>query len=503
MQTKIIVVGGGPGGYSAAIKAAQLGAEVTLVEASKLGGTCLNVGCIPTKALLRTSEFYRLAASNSMPGVNIGAAEVDWSAALKNKDDVVARLTGGVGALLKYNGVTVRNGDATVLSGRRIKIGDETLSADAIVLATGSYNTKLSSLSIPGADLPGVIDSTAMLALDKLPKSVVIAGGGVIGCEFATMLSGLGVKVTIVEMATEILPAFDREIASLGHVALTELGVDVVTGAKLTSIDKVGRSLSVTYYDKDSPEAGGTKRTLKAEKLLEAVGRKPKISGAGLEDIGLKFSNGAVGTDDLFRTNIPNLYAVGDCNGKSMLAHAAMAQGESVAEYITLGIGSIDHDVNHSNDNSVNIGHNFNHNISYSANNDVNHNVSHSVNHKTVPACVYMSPEVAAVGLTEEEAAAQGLNYVVGRFDLSGNAKSVIENHSGLCKIIADKEFGEVLGVHIIGARASELIAAAALCISMEGTVQDVAATIHSHPTISEAFRESAMSVFGKPIHGI
>ena len=495
MQTKIIVVGGGPGGYSAAIKAAQLGAEVTLVEASKLGGTCLNVGCIPTKALLRTSEFYRLAATNSMPGVNIGAAEIDWSAALRHKDEVVVRLTGGVGALLRHNGVTVRNGNATVLSGRRVKLGDETLSADAIILATGSYNTKLSSLNIPGTDLPGVIDSTAMLALDKLPKSVVITGGGVIGCEFATLLSGLGVKVTIIEMAPEILPAFDREIASLSRAALTELGVDVVTGAKLTSIEKVGRSLSVTFYDNGSPKAGGTKHIIKAEKVLEAVGRKPMISGAGLEDIGLKLSNGAVGTDDLYRTNIPNLYAVGDCNGKSMLAHAAMAQGESVAEYIMLGTASVDHGVNHCvnqiDDNSANISH------------DANHNVGHNVNHKTVPACVYMSPEIACVGLTEEEAAAQGIDYAVGLFDLSGNAKSVIEGHGGLCKIIADREYGELLGVHIIGARASELIAAAALCINMEGTAQDIAATIHSHPTISEAFRESAMSVFGKPIHGI
>jgi dihydrolipoamide dehydrogenase len=454
MGKKIIVIGGGPGGYAAAIKAAQLGAEVTLAESVHIGGTCLNVGCIPTKALLHVGEFYSNAVGNSIAGVKIAEASLDWPAALGHKDAIVGQLVGGVNALLRFNGVTVHGEEAVPLSGQRVKIGDKTLHADAVILATGSVGARL---KFPGAELPGIIDSADALSLASVPDSMVIVGGGVIGVEFAALYGSLGAKITIIEALPEILPLVDGETAEIMRESLVQSGAAVFTGAKLTCAEQSGGGLSVSF------ETGGETRSVWAEKLLVAVGRRPNT--ACLEQSGVKMTRGAVDVNAYYETSIPGLYAVGDCNGIAMLAHAAMAQGVAAAEHIM--------------------------------------EKTPCCNMKVVPSCVYGAPEIASVGLTEKQVADSGVEYSVGRFSLTGNGKSLIDGRTGLIKIIADKKLGEILGVHMAGPHVTEIIAAATLCMSMEGTVEDIVNTIHAHPTVSEAVCEAAMSVFGKPIHGV
>lgn len=456
MGKKIVVGGGGPGGYAAAIRAAQLGASVTLAEARHIGGVCLNVGCIPTKALLHTAYFYRAAASNAVAGVTLSGVGLDWPAAQRHKEQLVAQLTGGIGALLRHNGVTVLDGTASLLPGRRVAVGGETLEADAVILATGSESA---SKGFPGSDLPGVIDSTGALSLETVPASMVIVGGGVIGVEFAALYGSLGTKVTVVELMPEILPPVDAEIASLLRETLAAGGVAIHTDAKLIGVKKNKNALTVSFGQGDKAIQTD------AEKVLVATGRKPVTAGFGLEAAGVKLGRGAIETDTFFRTSAPGIYAVGDCNGRAMLAHAAMAQGVAAAEHI-MGLKP-------------------------------------RYNPKVVPSCVYSSPEVACVGLTEQQAQEAGIDYAVGRFSLGANGKSLIDGEAGLVKIIADKKLGEVLGVHLLGPHATELIAEAALCMNLEGTVEDIVGTIHAHPTVCEAVCEAAMSVFGKPIHGL
>ncbi|SHI14415.1 dihydrolipoamide dehydrogenase [Sporobacter termitidis DSM 10068] len=457
MGKRIVVIGGGPGGYAAAIKAAQLGAQVTLAEAAQVGGTCLNVGCIPTKALLHTGEFYRKVAMNAVAGVKTVGAFLDWPAVQQHKEKIVGKLTGGVAALLRHNGVKVISESASLLPDRKVRIGNEILETDAVILATGSVNT---DLRFPGSDLYGVIDSTKALSLDEVPKSMVIVGGGVIGVEFATLFNAVGTKVSIIELLPEILPPVDVEIAGFLHETLMENGVQLYTGAKLTGVEKSEDVLTVGF------EQNGETRQVTAEKVLVAVGRRPRTAGLGLEALGIKLTRGAIDVDDYFRTNAPAVYAVGDCNGRIMLAHAAMAQGVAAAEHI---MGAKPH-----------------------------------YDPKIVPSCVYSSPEIACVGMTEKQAKESGIDYSVGSFNLGGNGKSLIDDAGGgYIKIIADKTLGEVLGIHMIGSRVTEIIAEAALCMNMEGTVEDIVNTVHAHPTVSEAVCEAAMSVFGKSIHGV
>ena len=453
MSKKILVIGGGPAGYVAAIRGAQLGAEVCLVEADKPGGTCLNTGCIPTKALLRVAEFYHRASVSAVPGVR-STAEPDWPAALAYKESVVQQLTGGISWLLQNHGVQVRSGRAALLPGLYVQVGEETMAADAIILATGSVST---ALSFPGSDLDGVMDSTAALSLREPPRSIVIIGGGVIGMEFAALYAFLGAEVTVVEMMPEILPTIDAEIASLLREKLCASGIRMMTGARLTRMEKTESGLAA-YVDAD-----GRTEIVPAEKALVAVGRQPNTAGLGLERLGVVMDRGAVVTDDAYRTNIAGLYAVGDCNGTLMLAHAAMEQGRAVAAYI----------------------------MAQAAPGCRSH----------IPACVYTSPEIACVGLTEQQVQEKGIPYRVGRFSLSGNGKSILEGEEGLVKVLADRALGEVLGVHMIGPHATEMIAEAVLCMNMEGTVEDLAGAVHAHPTVSEALGEAAAAVSGRAIH--
>ena len=453
----IIIIGGGPAGYVSAIRGAQLGAEVHLIEQESLGGTCLNVGCIPTKVLLHTGEFYHKAVTAAVPGVKSSAA-LDWPAAMAHKDAVVQRLTGGVSWLLQKNKVQLHTGRASVLPGLRVQVdgstASETLTADAILLATGSVNT---ALAFPGSELDGMLDSTAALSLQEPPKSITIVGGGVIGIEFATLFAHLGAEVAIVEMLPEILPLVDEEIAALLRQKLEATGVNIYTGARLVGVEKEGVLLSAQI------DQGGQTVALRSEKILVAVGRRPNTAAMGLEELGVAMERGAVAVDADYQTNIPGLYAVGDCNAKLMLAHAAMEQGMAAIEHI-MGLRANGH-------------------------------------RSVVPSCVYASPEIASVGLTEKEIKEKRIPYSVGRFPLASNGKALIEGEDGIIKILADQAYGEILGVHMIGPKVTELIAEAALCMNMEGTVDDLVRTVHAHPTVSEAVGEAAMAVLNRAIH--
>ena len=362
---KIIIIGGGPGGYVAAIRATHLGAEVHLIEEGKLGGTCLNIGCIPTKALLHTGEFYEKAKAGGIPGVKTGDVSLDWPAAQKEKELVTSRLVNGVTGLLKANRIQAHYGTARLISQNTVEVsGEGALTADAVIIAAGSEPVVL---NFPGADLPQVIDSTQALSLEQLPKSMVIVGGGVIGVEFGSLYHSLGVKIAVVEMLEEILPPIDRQASSHMHQLLAERGIDLYTRARLLSVkEKGGNVLAEIEY-------AGETILLECEKVLVAVGRKPRIKNLGLEKLGVQIERGAILTDGNFETSVKGIFAVGDCNGQLMLAHAASAQGEAAVEYILTG--------------------------------------KHHYNKNIIPSCVYTKPEIAAVGLTEEQAKQQGIDY--------------------------------------------------------------------------------------------
>ena len=459
MAKKVVVIGGGPGGYVAAIRAAQLGAETYLVEKENLGGTCLNVGCIPTKALLHTAELYQAVKHGDRIGLIGDSVQIDWKALMNRKNSVVRRLVGGVAGLLKANGVTVYKGMAEFTGPGEVRVhGDKatTLSADAVILSTGSVPVKL---NFPGADLPGVVDSTGVLSLSKLPEAIAIIGGGVIGVEFAALYAALGSKVTVIELLPEILPGIDSELARNLKQSLTKTGVSFLNGAKLESISQASGGLSAKVL------LGTETKEIAAEIVLVAVGRRAYTDGAGLEAAGVKLERGKVVVDDHYLTNLPGVYAIGDCNGITMLAHAASHQGIAAVEH-ALGHGAAGH------------------------------------GQPIVPACVYTHPEVAAVGITEDKAKELGIAYKKGVFPLAGNGKSMIdEGEGGFVKILAGAKYGEILGVHMIGPRATEIIGEATLAMRLEATVDELVSTIHAHPTVSESLGEAALAVDNLAIH--
>lgn len=455
MAKSLIIVGGGPGGYVAAIRAAQLGATVQLVEKENLGGVCLNVGCIPTKAVLHVADTYRAALHGKELGINIEGVKVDWPAVLNYKKSIVNRLVKGVEGLLKANRVTVHRGTATVKGPKSVDVDGNLLEADAIILATGSEPARP---QFPGFDLPGVIDSTAALSLDKIPESMTILGGGVIGVEFASMYADFGCKVTIVEMLPKIIPSVDSEIAAQLHTELARRGITILTGARLTGVTQKSSQLAAAV------EIDGQVTEIISEKLLVAVGRRPCTSGMGLENAGVALERGSIVVDKNFMSSVPGIYAIGDCSSLIMLAHVASAQGIAAVEHV--------------------MGHKpvyFEH---------------------IIPACIYVNPEIACVGLTEEQARAKGIPFKIGVFRLAGNGKSIIENNGvGMVKIIAGTKQGEILGVHIWGPRATDLIAEAALAMRLDATVEELITTIHAHPTVGEAMPEAALAVDGLAIH--
>jgi dihydrolipoamide dehydrogenase len=375
---------------------------------------------------------------------------------MTRKLSVVRQLVSGIEGLLKANKVTVHQGKGTLLDTGTVALSTgEKLNGDAIILATGSETAKL---NFPGADLPGVIDSTAALSLEKIPESMIIVGGGVIGIEFAAAYSAFGSKVTVVEMLPEILPPVDGEIAALVKQEMLQKGIRFMNKAQLKEVVKKDGLLCARVL------LGEKIEELSAELVLIAVGRRARTENIGLEQVGIQTERGKIKVDNNFRTNVENIYAVGDCNGKMMLAHAASAQGLAAVEH-TMGYAGI-------------------------------------YNGHTVPSCIYTHPEISGVGLTEEQVKAKGVAYKVGRFPLAGNGKAIIEcGGKGMIKIIAGAKYGEILGVHMFGPRVTDMIAEAALAIRLEATVEEIVSTVHAHPTVSEAVDEAALAVDGMSIH--
>ncbi len=458
---KLAVIGGGPGGYVAAIRAAQLGAEVTLIEKNAMGGTCLNVGCIPTKALIHSADLYHeIQKDAAKNGILVGEVSIDFAAMQKRKQTVVKQLVNGVGGLMGANGIQVIKGTAKMKGAAEVEVetaeGTESLSFDKVLIASGSVP---SVVPIPGHDLDGVVDSTGALNFKEIPKSLCIIGGGVIGIEMAHVYQRLGTKVTIVEMLPDILMNLDTDITAPIKKLFKKNKVDILLETKVGSIEKTEEGLLVNMTDKE-----GTAKSVTAEKVLMCVGRKPQTAELGLEEIGVATERGRIVVDENYQTNVENLYAIGDCIGGIMLAHVASAEGIAAIEKMMGQESPIDF--------------------------------------RTVPSCVYTSPELSGVGLTEKEAIAKGVNYEVGKFPLVGNGKSlIIGETSGLVKIIADKETGEVLGMHMCGPNATELIVEGALAIHKKATVEDLLATVHAHPSVGESLQEAAHAVFGNALN--
>jgi dihydrolipoamide dehydrogenase len=453
---RILIIGGGVAGYPAAIRASRLGAEVTLIERDAIGGTCLNWGCIPTKALLQSASVVRSMKSADLFGIRCHGYDVDFGAVMSRKDAVVSRLTRGVGALLKARKINVVQGTATFVDSKTVQVNEtgEKIRADAILIATGS---KPCSIPVEGIDGPDVMDSKQVLSLTSLPASVVVIGGGVIGVEFAQFLAAMGTRVTILELMPGLVPGVDREVASLLEKRTIMSGIEVVTGAALRGIVRTGTENVVTYT------VGDKTATASADKVILTVGRRPDFSLIDVDRLGVRHENGAIVVDGHMQTNIPGIYAAGDVVGGIMLAHLASAEGECAVKNI---LGNRE-----------------------------------AMSYKAVPSCIYTSPEVASVGLTEEKAR-QSHDIRVGRFPFRANGKAVVLNDlEGMVKIISDGTSGEVLGVHIIGPHATDLIAEAVLGMHKKMTAGDFAHTIHPHPTLSEAIMEAAMTLTGGAIH--
>ena len=442
----VLVIGGGPGGYVAAIRAAQLGAKVTLAERAQIGGTCLNRGCMPTKALLHSSEDYELATKSESIGIIGRDVAVDWARVQQNRQSVSDKLTGGVRALMRANKVTVLEGEASFTGPMTVRVGDKTLNPEKIIIAAGSKPI-----------MPG-IDSTACLTLDHIPESLVVIGGGVIGMELGSVYRRFGAKVTVLELQPRILPQMDGELAELAKAQLISEGMDVRTGARVTSVDTTAKGAAV------HAEIDGRDNVFEAEKVLVCVGRSPNLEPLCLEKAGIAVEDGFIKVDAHLETSVEGVYAVGDCSGRLMLAHAAMAMGEAAAENAMGGDAGFDADMS--------------------------------------PACAYVGPEIAGVGYTEERAKELGIEYIVGRFPTSANGRSLVAGCTGgMIKVLAGPKFGEILGVHILAPSATELIEEAALAIRLEATLDELTDTIHCHPTVAEALREAALAARKRAIH--
>ncbi len=446
------VIGGGPGGYVAAIRLAQLGKKVALIEKDKLGGTCLNRGCIPTKSLLHSAEVYETVRKAKEYGITAENVSYDYAKVAQKKDAVVKKLRQGIAHLEKKAGVEVISAQAAFKDKNTILAGGRELKADNIIIATGSMPA---SVPIPGIDsVDGVINSDGALALTKLPQSVVIIGGGVIGIEFATLYAAFGIKVAVVEMMPQILPTVDTEIAGMLRKTLEKKGVGIYTGAK---VERIEDGVSV-HFDQNG------KKSVTCEMCIVAVGRKPVKDGLGIEALGINQNKGFVTVDERMRTNIPGIWAIGDVTGGMQLAHAASAQGLVAAHNIAGEKKTYRGDI--------------------------------------IPSCVYCEPEIACVGLSEKQAKDKGLDIRIGRFDAAGNGRSMIMGAAhGLVKLVTEARTGEILGCHIMAPRATDMIGEVCAAMRAEGTIDELIDTVHAHPTVSEMIMEAAHDTEGLCVH--
>jgi dihydrolipoamide dehydrogenase len=461
ISCKLLIIGAGPGGYVCAIRAGQFGIDTVLVEAKKLGGTCLNVGCIPSKALIHASdEFARIAriATGASPlGISASKPEMDFSKTMLWKDGIVGHLTNGVAGLLKKSEVKVIEGWARFRDGKTVdvetEIGPQTIRAEHVVIATGSTPVELPFLPFGGK----VISSTEALALTKVPDRLVVVGAGYIGLELGTAFAKLGVAVTIVETQSRILPQYDADLTRPVVRRLRELGIDVELATKAKSMTDNGGALSIEA-------AGGKTSTLPADLILVTVGRKPRTDGWGLNAIDLDMEGPFIRIDDKCRTSMRGIYAIGDVTGEPMLAHRASAQGEMVAQIIA-------------GDNRV-------------------------WDKRCIPAVCFTDPEIVTAGLSPESAEAAGLKITTGQFPLYANGRAMtLENEAGFIRVVARADNHLVLGIQGVGAGIAELSASFSLAIEMTARLEDIAATIHAHPTQSEGLLESAYMALGTPMH--
>lgn len=463
MQYDVTVIGGGPGGYVAAIRAAQLKLKTAIVEKEKLGGICLNWGCIPTKALLKSAEVYNLIKNSKEYGINVGNVEFDFTKIIKRSRDISSRIVKGVEFLIKKNKIDKYDGIAKILDKNTISVFDKdgkvinTIKTKNIVIATGARPRQIPNVKNDGKI---IISSTEAMILDKLPKEMIIIGAGAIGVEFAYFYSSLGTKVTLIEMLPHILPIEDEEISIALEKEYKKYGINVLTSTKVKEIKVMGDKAQV-LIEKDQKDSN-----LEAEIVLVAIGVQGNIENLGLESLGIETEKGFIKVDkNNYRTNVENIYAIGDVSGPPWLAHVASSEGIVCVEHIA-GLKP------------------------------------NPVDYSSIPGCTYCQPQVASIGLTEKKTKELGLEYKVGRYDFRSHGKSLaVGENTGFVKLIIDKKYGELLGAHIIGAEATELIAELTLAKNLEATGEFIHKTMHAHPTLSEAIMEAASDAYGECIH--
>ncbi len=456
----VIVIGAGPGGYVAAIRAGQLGLKTAVVEEAELGGVCLNWGCIPSKAIISTGKRVKQANEGGR-GISYGDIAVDMPGVIAHKNGVVKQLVGGIGGLLKGNKVEVIKGRATFTGKDSIKVGSKTLKAKHFIVATGS-----STIEIPGFkfDEERILSSTGALDLQEVPDKLVIIGGGVIGLELGCALKNLGTKeITVIEMMDQLVPGVDKEVAKALERTLKKKGFTLHFGARAKAAKVDGKGVKVTFEGSDGKEA-----SIDASHVLVSVGRRPNTKGMGLEKAGVKADDrGFIVTDAQGRSNVPSIFAIGDITHGPMLAHKASKEGIVAAEAISGDKGA-------------------------------------AKDWKTVPGVIFTEPEIATAGMSEEQAKEAGHDVKVGKFNVGALGKALADGESeGFYKIIGDAKTDEVLGVHIIGPHASDLISEAALAIEMSATVEDIGLTVHPHPTLGEGLMEAAEALHGKAVHAM
>lgn len=463
----IIIIGSGPGGYVAAIRAGQLGLRTAIVEKEHLGGTCLNVGCIPTKALLRSAEVLTTARDARQFGVLAGDVQLDLAAVQARKDKIVLERRKGVEALMQKNKAAIYAGTGSIVAPGVVRVagkdGQRELTAKTIIIATGSAPKSLPFAQI---DEESIISSSGALALTELPAHIAIIGAGAIGVEFASLLQEFGSKVTLIEALPQILPLEDKESAAEVARAFRSRGIRMLPAARVGGVSKTASGVTVQVTGSD-----GVVEEIAADKLLMAVGRQPVTEGIGLEALGVKLDRGFIVVDGHMRTNVKNVYAIGDCvvvegqGAHLQLAHVASAEGILAVE----GIAG---------------------------------QAVKPLDYNAIPRAVYSHPEVASIGLTEEQAVQQGYAVTIGKFPLRASSKSgIIGERGGLVKLVVDAKYGEILGMHMVGPMATEIIAEIAVAKRLEATVEEIAQTVHAHPTVAEAVMEAAHAALGGAIH--
>ena len=449
----LVVIGAGPGGYVAAIRAAQLGLRVAVVERDRPGGVCVNWGCIPSKAILKSAGLYQEMKEAAAYGIVVKGLSVDYREVIRRSRKVADRMSKGVGFLFRKNKIELIAANAVVTSPTTIRAGEEEIGAGKILVAVGT-----AVRGLPGIEPDGktVLTSDDALAQEEMPGSVVVLGGGAVGVEFAYIYRTFGADVTVVEMEDQLLPRTDREVAKELEKSFRKQGIRVLTSAPAKGLDKAAGTLTVT--------TGGKEERLAAEKFLVAVGRKPLTEGLGLEACGVKLGKGYIEVDDSFRTACPSIYAIGDIIGGMLLAHEASAEGVAAAEIIA--------------------GHE-----------------TRLPDRDKIPACIFCQPEVATLGLSEEEAKKRGIPVQVAKFPFTALGRAVASGHTeGFVKMVAEERYGEVIGCHIIGHGASDLIAEIGLARTLEATFHEIGRTVHAHPTLPEAIRETALMLGGEAI---